>query len=171
MVPLCFSHSTRCQKQWATVRRDSTERSGLLVPKLQFHLPPTRKKRQVRKFMGFRMWGRRIPPAASQPVPVRNSVCGYVCMSVCLHVCMSVGTGCKETRTGGAAARGGARTAGGWFVCTSTEPSWRGSTRPGAVPVSHQRLLSSGHMARVCLEAPSDVSSTEPLCTAQTSRW
>ena len=24
--------------------------------KLQFHLPPTRKKRQVRKFMGFRMW-------------------------------------------------------------------------------------------------------------------
>ena len=77
--------------------------------------------------------------------------------------------------TGGPAARGGARTAGGWFVltdvdldaisalCTSTEPSWHGSTRPGAVSVSHQRLLSSGHMARVCLEAPSDVSSTEPL--------
>ena len=57
MVPLCFSHiCTRCQKQWATGRRDSTERSELLVPKLQFHLPPTRKKRQVRKFMGFRMW-------------------------------------------------------------------------------------------------------------------
>ena len=67
------------------------------------------------------------------------------------------------------------RRLGGWVVltdvimdaistlCTSTEPSCQGSARPGAVSLSHQRLLSSGHMARLCLEAPSDVSSTEPL--------